>query len=267
MIKLKDAKCPNCGANMQVNDKLESTICQYCGSQVVIEEAIEKYKLEISGKVEVDGINSISKLYKNAESYIKLEDYKSALNTYYQIIRYNPEEIEAYKGVLLTISRNMTLTGSTSYPSCWSREIETYPNYITKLDKKSEYKDFVEKFNKYIEEQSKIQDNEIEVNNIKRMIEDLKLFTDGLNFKTEYEKAISASDKIIKRYDELDENYKSRLSDSIQEIKTFRGKVIKERKFFNHGIGLVAKWYLILQVGGGLIVMISEFISRSITGK
>ena len=41
MVKLKDAKCPNCGANIEVNDALEKTICQYCGSTVIIEVCVK----------------------------------------------------------------------------------------------------------------------------------------------------------------------------------------------------------------------------------
>ena len=41
MVELKNAKCPNCGASLQVNEKLNKTICQFCGSEVIIKEAIE----------------------------------------------------------------------------------------------------------------------------------------------------------------------------------------------------------------------------------
>ena len=96
MVKLKDAKCPNCGANIQVNDKLENTICQYCGSQVVIEEAIEKYKLEISGKVEVDGIKGRNSKLEQARKHIKLEEYGAAKNIINGIIAEDSLDVEAY---------------------------------------------------------------------------------------------------------------------------------------------------------------------------
>ena len=96
MVKLKDAKCPNCGANIQVNDKLENTICQYCGSQVVIEEAIEKYKLEISGKVEVDGIRGRNSKLEQAKKHIKLEEYDTAKKIIKEIIADDSLDVEAY---------------------------------------------------------------------------------------------------------------------------------------------------------------------------
>lgn len=96
MVKLKDAKCPNCGANIQVNDKLENTICQYCGSQVVIEEAIEKYKLEISGKVEVDGIKGRNSKLEQAKKHMKIEEYDVAKKILEDIINEDSLDIEAY---------------------------------------------------------------------------------------------------------------------------------------------------------------------------
>ena len=96
MVKLKDAKCPNCGANIQVNDKLENTICQFCGSQVMIEEAIEKYKLEISGKVEVDGIRGRNSKIEQAKKHIKLEEYDTAKKILQEIIEEDSLDADAY---------------------------------------------------------------------------------------------------------------------------------------------------------------------------
>lgn len=36
MIKLQAAKCPQCGADIEVNESLEKTICQYCGTTILI---------------------------------------------------------------------------------------------------------------------------------------------------------------------------------------------------------------------------------------
>ena len=96
MVKLKDAKCPNCGANIQVNDKLENTICQYCGSQVVKEEAIEKYKLEISGKVEVDGIKGRNSKLEQAKKHFKLDEFDVAKRILKEIIADDSLDVEAY---------------------------------------------------------------------------------------------------------------------------------------------------------------------------
>ena len=95
MVKLKDAKCPNCGANIEVNDKLEKSICQYCGSTVMVDEAIEKYKLEISGKVEVEGIKGRSSKIKQAIKHKKLKEYDKATKILKEVIADDEFDIEA----------------------------------------------------------------------------------------------------------------------------------------------------------------------------
>ena len=96
MIKLRDAKCPNCGANIQVNEKLENTICQYCGSQVIIEEAIEKYKIELSGKVEVDGIKGRNSKLEQARKHMKIEEYDTAKAILKEIVEEDSLDFESY---------------------------------------------------------------------------------------------------------------------------------------------------------------------------
>lgn len=140
-------KCPNCGANVNLDSNLKTTYCAYCGSQISVEESVEKLKIELSGKVEVDGINSLSKLYKNAESCVKLEDYEKAFNTYTSIINDNPEEIEAYKGALISVTENMTkpITDSGNYKQLFDK----YLKHIEALDEEKKYTDFLVSFNNY----------------------------------------------------------------------------------------------------------------------
>ena len=51
-MKLIRIKCPGCGANLEVNQELDKVMCNYCGTQVLIDDEaskivrIEKAKLE-----------------------------------------------------------------------------------------------------------------------------------------------------------------------------------------------------------------------------
>lgn len=49
------AKCPNCGADIQVDQTKKEAFCQYCGLKLLVDEAIHKYKVEFSGSLEIDG--------------------------------------------------------------------------------------------------------------------------------------------------------------------------------------------------------------------
>ena len=47
MVQLQAAKCPQCGADIQVNTSLEQAICQYCGTTILVNDEVEKNKIEI----------------------------------------------------------------------------------------------------------------------------------------------------------------------------------------------------------------------------
>lgn len=42
-MPLVNAKCTNCGANLEVDNMKEAAICQYCGSAYIVEKAINNY--------------------------------------------------------------------------------------------------------------------------------------------------------------------------------------------------------------------------------
>ncbi len=123
-------------------------VCQNCGCKYSTEEA--KKLFEITGKVEVDGISTCEQLLERGNTYLKLEDYKSAQDTFKEFINTYPEKRVGYEKYIITISRNFkrdfVLSGS----------ISDLNNTIKKLKKidgdcdTSEAKDFLEKVDKYL---------------------------------------------------------------------------------------------------------------------
>ena len=91
MINLTAANCPNCGADIEVDTRFDTTICKYCGSTIFVEGTIKGLKrpninkddiyercLEISNK-----LNLILKLYignKN-EMLLMLKDRIGLVNS------------------------------------------------------------------------------------------------------------------------------------------------------------------------------------------
>lgn len=108
MIKLTSGKCPSCGADIQVNAELKNTICQYCGTTVLIEEAIEKYKVELSGRIEVEGINSNKKKIENAKKHMAIGEYKSAEQLFNQVNENDSFNVESQS---LWIKNAILMTG------------------------------------------------------------------------------------------------------------------------------------------------------------
>ena len=57
-MKLVAAKCPSCGANIKVDRSLKLTRCEYCNTEITVEEAVEKVKA-IMDEVKDNPINNI----------------------------------------------------------------------------------------------------------------------------------------------------------------------------------------------------------------
>ena len=96
MVKLQAAKCPQCGADIEVNANLEKTICQYCGTTILIQDAIQKIKIEHSGTVKVEGIKNRDDFLSQAKKHIKVEEYEKAVDLLKRIIVDDKFDIEAY---------------------------------------------------------------------------------------------------------------------------------------------------------------------------
>lgn len=75
------AKCPCCGADIQVESELEKTFCAYCGSQIISKAAVAFGRVEIVGSVEVKGIKTTDKEIEELETLYALGEYKRAFNS------------------------------------------------------------------------------------------------------------------------------------------------------------------------------------------
>jgi len=71
-MRLVSCKCPNCGANVKLNEQLEKGMCNFCGAEVINQDVI---KINVDGEVIVSNIN----LKKEIETAKKLfEAHESA---------------------------------------------------------------------------------------------------------------------------------------------------------------------------------------------
>lgn len=90
MIQLVPAKCPNCGAQLELDDNMKRAECSFCKSTIIVDDAIAKYKIEISGKVEVDGIKTFNQRIEDAKKYIKLDKFKEAKKLLDEVLKEDP---------------------------------------------------------------------------------------------------------------------------------------------------------------------------------
>nr|MBQ8252470.1 hypothetical protein [Lachnospiraceae bacterium] len=104
-MALKALKCPNCEANIQVDDKRDFGFCSYCGTQVQVREVVE---VRYSGSVEAADGEYIKKL-EAGKAFHKIGDFYKAEMIYMEMLREYPGRAEVYEGLICTITRNYTL--------------------------------------------------------------------------------------------------------------------------------------------------------------
>ena len=86
------AKCPNCGATMQLDNERTGWLCSYCGSKVKVEEA---QKLLIHGIVKFDSSDELSNLYQVARRAKDSNNNENAYKYYDMILVKDPDSWEA----------------------------------------------------------------------------------------------------------------------------------------------------------------------------
>ncbi len=102
-MAIKALKCPNCDANIQVDDDREFGFCSYCGAQVQTREVVE---IRYTGEVQLNQGPSFQQCMENGEAYLKMADYYRAEQALYEAIRNYPGRPEGYDMLIRTITRD-----------------------------------------------------------------------------------------------------------------------------------------------------------------
>lgn len=89
-MKLVPAKCPNCGANINVDEEQETTKCEYCGDAILIDKAIQKYQIDIN----VTNVPTLDNYLVLAERSYSQGNYNEAYEYYGDAIRLDPNNYQ-----------------------------------------------------------------------------------------------------------------------------------------------------------------------------
>lgn len=92
-MELKSAKCPNCGGKLQLNPEIEKGICIYCGSEIIVAEAIQKFRGEI------DGLATTQTHLIRANQLFEDGETDKAAKEFQQVVNLNPTNAEAFMGL------------------------------------------------------------------------------------------------------------------------------------------------------------------------
>ena len=79
-MALVAAKCPQCGANLNVDETKDACVCEYCGTPFITEKAINNYNVSVTNQNNFDGATiNVSKQEQNNDNLMELAElaYKS----------------------------------------------------------------------------------------------------------------------------------------------------------------------------------------------
>ena len=79
-MALESAKCPNCGAAIQVPNEREDTFCAYCGSQIKTRAAIGYFQVKLKGKVQIDNDPAVQAKLRRGRETGDIKYFKDALD-------------------------------------------------------------------------------------------------------------------------------------------------------------------------------------------
>jgi predicted RNA-binding Zn-ribbon protein involved in translation (DUF1610 family) len=74
VMPFEAAKCPSCGAAIQVPNEMVQARCVYCGSTLIVRDAIQRLKIEISGHVNVAGLSSVENDLERARQSMAVKE-------------------------------------------------------------------------------------------------------------------------------------------------------------------------------------------------
>ena len=103
-MKLVAAKCPSCGANIEVDRSLKFTKCEYCNTEIVVDEAVENLL-----KVELKDTPTLDNYLKLGARYYENQEYEEAYKVYSKAEEIDPDN------PLIVLRRGLSRTMATDY--------------------------------------------------------------------------------------------------------------------------------------------------------
>ena len=180
MVNLVPAKCPNCGAQLELDDNMKRAECSFCKSTIIVDDAIAKYKIEISGKVEVDGIKTFNQKIDDAKKYIKIEKYDEGIRILNDVLKDDPFNNDALCEWLLAEFKKNSLVLNK----------QTINEDIARIDAKEVWP-VVEIIVEQYEKLKKLDEEKNYETNIKEIVEQLDYLDNQYNLLIDDEKQLA----------------------------------------------------------------------------
>lgn len=126
-------KCPNCGAEVNLDESREFGFCTYCGTKVVQEKIVVEHR----GQVSVDGVSTLNSILDRANIYLEQSDFEHAKDYYNKALDIQPRCSKAYWGLLLCkeqVQNNNQLISKIRFgANHFLQKLESIPEYKNAL--------------------------------------------------------------------------------------------------------------------------------------
>ena len=145
-MKLVNAKCPSCGANIIINNNEEVVTCKYCRNSIIVDEAIACYKIKVTGIINIDGIQSNTELISSANQLLSMHEYLKAKKLFLEFSEKCPNNYQGWLGLLICRTRNFTIRDNNIL---FENDIKRYHEHflITAPDEiKEKYNDIINNY-------------------------------------------------------------------------------------------------------------------------
>lgn len=82
-------KCPSCNGELQLDDAREFGFCQFCGNKVMIQDEVQKIRVEYSGQVKIDNTDQLKNCEKLADKAYAAGNYIEAYGYYSKVLEFD----------------------------------------------------------------------------------------------------------------------------------------------------------------------------------
>ena len=94
-MKIIALKCPNCNADIELDQDREFGFCNYCGTKIMIADAVQK----VSGTVNINRSSEINNILKRAKDYEERQMLDDAEKYYDRALDIDMDNQEAQEGL------------------------------------------------------------------------------------------------------------------------------------------------------------------------